>query len=425
MSASAQKHFEYDPADNLVGKLDQQPAAQHRQLLHYDATGRIIASQDSLHGQRETFAYDAAANLLDGPQAGAGLVVHNKLLTYQDKRYRYDAFGRMIEKRSAKRGVQRFAYDAESRLVEVRNENGSVVRMAYDPLGRRVEKTEHGSDGYPLGETRFMWDGLRLLQEHKHSQSSLYVYEDEGYQPLARVDGAGPLQKIRYYHNDLNGLPEQLTETDGHSVWQATYRVWGNTLEEVREPYYIEEQNLRFQGQYLDRETGLHFNTFRFYDPDVGRFTTPDPIGLLGGFNLYQYTPNPLTWMDPLGLSCSSDAKKLGGRLGKAPSKDYRAHHIVMSNSKDVRMRWLRRRMDRLGIDINQKENGIWLPVNSKSRLPNTKATAHAGEGVHGNAYKKHAWETLKGAKTKSEFEQGLKTLNLELSGGKTFPLAK
>nr|WP_238340186.1 RHS repeat-associated core domain-containing protein [Pseudomonas sp. SWRI18] len=425
MPAAAQKQFEYDPADNLIGKLDQQPAAQHRQLLHYDATGRIIASQDSLHGQRETFAYDAAANLLDSPQAGAGLVVHNKLLTYQDKRYRYDAFGRMIEKRSAKRGVQRFAYDAESRLVEVRNDNGSVVRMAYDPLGRRIEKTEHGSDGYLLGETRFTWDGLRLLQEHKHSQTSLYVYEDEGYEPLARVDGTGPLQKIRYYHNDLNGLPEQLTEDDGHSVWQATYRVWGNTLEEVREPYYIEEQNLRFQGQYLDRETGLHFNTFRFYDPDVGRFTTPDPIGLLGGFNLYQYTPNPFTWLDPLGLSCSSDAKKLGGRLGKAPSKDYRAHHIVMSNSKDIRMRFLRRRMDRLGIDINQKENGIWLPVNSKSRLPNTKATAHAGEGVHGNAYKKHVWETLKGAKTRTDFEQGLKTLNLELGGGKTFPLAK
>ena len=425
MPAAAQKQFEYDPADNLIGKLDQQPAAQHRQLLHYDATGRIIASQDSLHGQRETFAYDAAANLLDGPQAGAGLVVHNKLLTYQDKRYRYDAFGRMVEKRSAKRGVQRFAYDAESRLVEVRNDDGSVVRMAYDPLGRRVGKTEHGGDGYPLGQTQFMWDGLRLLQEHKHSQTSLYVYEDEGYQPLARVDGAGALQKIRYYHNDLNGLPEQLTEADGHDLWRATYRVWGNTLEEVREPYYIEEQNLRFQGQYLDREIGLHFNTFRFYDPDVGRFTTPDPIGLLGGLNLYQYTPNPLTWMDPLGLSCSSDAKKLGGRLGKAPSKDYRAHHIVMSNSKDVRMRWLRRRMDRLGIDINQKENGIWLPANSKSRLPNTKATAHAGEGVHGNAYKKHVWETLKGAKTKPEFEQGLKTLNLELSGGKTFPLAK
>ncbi|WP_426133030.1 RHS repeat-associated core domain-containing protein [Pseudomonas sp. PWP3-1b2] len=324
MPAAAQKQFEYDPADNLIGKLDQQPAAQHRQLLHYDATGRIIASQDSLHGQRETFAYDAAANLLDGPQAGAGLVVHNKLVTYQDKRYRYDAFGRMIEKRSAKRGLQRFAYDAESRLIEVRNENGSVVRMTYDPLGRRIEKTERGNDGYPLGKARFTWDGLRLLQEHKHSQTSLYVYEDDsGYEPLARVDGSGPLQKIRYYHNDLNGLPEQLTEADGHNVWQATYRVWGNTLEEVREPYYIEEQNLRFQGQYLDRETGLHFNTFRFYDPDVGRFTTPDPIGLDGGFNLYQYSPNPLTWIDPWGLkTCyhkrtKSEIKKIRANFDK------------------------------------------------------------------------------------------------------------
>jgi RHS repeat-associated protein len=306
MPAAVQKHFEYDPADNLIGKLDQQPTTQHRQLLHYDATGRIIASQDSLHGQRETFAYDAAANLLDGPQPGAGLVVHNKLLTYQDKRYRYDAFGRMIEKRSAQRGLQRFAYDAESRLVEVRNANGSVVRMTYDPLGRRIAKTEHDSKGYPLGETRFTWDGLRLLQEHRHQQTSLYLYEDEGYEPLARVDGTGPLQKIRYYHNDLNGLPEQLTEADGHNVWQATYRVWGNTLEEVREPYYIEEQNLRFQGQYLDRETGLHFNTFRFYDPDVGRFTTPDPIGVAGGLNTYAYSPNPFMWSDPLGLAACS-----------------------------------------------------------------------------------------------------------------------
>ncbi len=331
MPAAVQKHFEYDPADNLIGKLDQQPAGQHRQRLHYDATGRIIASQDSLHGQRETFAYDDAANLLDGPQPGAGLVVHNKLLTFQDKRYRYDAFGRMIEKRSAKRGLQRFGYDAESRLIEVRNENGSVLRMTYDPLGRRIEKTEHDPNGYPLGETRFTWDGLRLLQENRHQQTSLYLYEDEGYEPLARIDGTGPLQKIRYYHNDLNGLPEQLTEADGHNVWHATYRVWGNTLEEVREPYYIEEQNLRFQGQYLDRETGLHFNTFRFYDPDVGRFTTPDPIGLAGGFNLYQYAPNPIGWVDPWGWEVcrlSTSQKRAMGPAPKGMVKPH-YHHIV------------------------------------------------------------------------------------------------
>jgi len=312
LPAPTQQHFDYDPADHLVGRLDQQPGSPHRQLMHHDASGRIVASQDSVQGQNETFSYDAAANLLDGPQGGR--VLHNKLLTYQDKRYRYDAFGRMIEKRSGSHRVQRFAYDAEHRLIEVRNQDGAretVVRMSYDPLGRRIAKGEHDSHGYPLGETRFTWDGLRLLQEHRHSLSSLYLYADDGHEPLARVDGSGALQKIRYYHNDQSGLPEQLTESDGHVVWRARYRIWGNTVSETREPYYLEEQNLRFQGQYLDRETGLHYNTFRFYDPDIGRFTTPDPIGLAGGINLYAYAPNPLTWADPLGLSkCSGGAAK-------------------------------------------------------------------------------------------------------------------
>ncbi|RMT71980.1 Rhs protein [Pseudomonas savastanoi pv. nerii] len=61
------------------------------------------------------------------------------------------------------------------------------------------------------------------------------------------------------------------------------------------------EQNLRFQGQYFDVETGLHYNTFRYYDPEIGRFITQDPIGLSGGDNLYLYAPNPYGWVDPLG----------------------------------------------------------------------------------------------------------------------------
>jgi RHS repeat-associated protein len=59
------------------------------------------------------------------------------------------------------------------------------------------------------------------------------------------------------------------------------------------------------QGQYDDGDTGLYYNTFRYYDPDAGRFTAEDPIGLAGGDNLYQYAPNPLGWADPLGWSVS------------------------------------------------------------------------------------------------------------------------
>ncbi|WP_250393141.1 RHS repeat-associated core domain-containing protein, partial [Escherichia coli] len=76
------------------------------------------------------------------------------------------------------------------------------------------------------------------------------------------------------------------------------------------------EQNLRYQGQYLDRETGLHYNLHRYYDPDVGRFMVTDPIGLAGGINLYRYAPNPLSWIDPMGLTpCANggNAKKHGG----------------------------------------------------------------------------------------------------------------
>jgi RHS repeat-associated protein len=58
---------------------------------------------------------------------------------------------------------------------------------------------------------------------------------------------------------------------------------------------------LRFAGQYADAGTGLHYNTFRYYDPEVGRFVSQDPIGLDGGSNLYAYASNPLTWVDPLG----------------------------------------------------------------------------------------------------------------------------
>ncbi|MNV64024.1 putative deoxyribonuclease RhsC [compost metagenome] len=63
------------------------------------------------------------------------------------------------------------------------------------------------------------------------------------------------------------------------------------------------EQPLRFQGQYFDAESGLHYNRHRYYHPDIGRYLTPDPVKLAGGLNPYRYTRNPTGWVDPLGSS--------------------------------------------------------------------------------------------------------------------------
>jgi len=63
-------------------------------------------------------------------------------------------------------------------------------------------------------------------------------------------------------------------------VWKAHYKTYGNV---ALKPIEEIENNLRFQGQYFDEETGLHYNRHRYYDPSLGQFTTQDPIGLLGG----------------------------------------------------------------------------------------------------------------------------------------------
>ena len=61
------------------------------------------------------------------------------------------------------------------------------------------------------------------------------------------------------------------------------------------------------QNQYADRKSGLHYNLMRYYEPDAGRFVNQDPIGLLGGENLYWFAPNTTKWNDPLGLMNKCD----------------------------------------------------------------------------------------------------------------------
>jgi RHS repeat-associated protein len=59
----------------------------------------------------------------------------------------------------------------------------------------------------------------------------------------------------------------------------------------------------------IDAETGLHYNTFRYYDPGCGRFISPDPINIEGGLNLYRYAPNAANWIDPWGWACHGNSR--------------------------------------------------------------------------------------------------------------------
>jgi len=148
---------------------------------------------------------------------------------------------------------------------------------------------------------------------------STYVYDpNEAWSPLARVDHLRDQSsgEIYWFNTDLNGAPLEVTDERGAVRWSGQYGSFGEVRHQSEgfsrlvNRSAMAHQPLRYAGQYADGETGLHYNLFRYYDPQVGRFIVQDPIGLNGGWNLYQYAPNPLGWIDPLGLNNCNTVKR-------------------------------------------------------------------------------------------------------------------
>ncbi|MCH2042093.1 MAG: hypothetical protein MK185_15795 [Saccharospirillaceae bacterium] len=103
--------------------------------------------------------------------------------------------------------------------------------------------------------------------------------------------------QVYFVHNDHLGA-QKLTNSEKEVVWQAKRKPFGETEAVVETVTF----NHRFPGQYFDKESGLHQNYFRDYDPSLGRYIQSDPIGLRGGLNTYVYTDgNPVSRIDEKG----------------------------------------------------------------------------------------------------------------------------
>ncbi|EGX8054097.1 hypothetical protein JHG10_003883 [Salmonella enterica subsp. enterica serovar Infantis] len=143
-----------------------------------------------------------------------------------------------------------------------------------------------------------------LLEERTAHSRKTYIYGDAwSHMPVACAERRGGSERIYHYQSDPSLRIRTVTDEEGKTVWDGCWKAWGRMEADVSGAGEF-EQNLRLAGQYYDRESGLHYNLFRYYDPDVpGRFLSSDPIGLRGGINLYRYAPNALGWIDPLGLA--------------------------------------------------------------------------------------------------------------------------
>ncbi|MHC8409187.1 RHS repeat-associated core domain-containing protein [Pseudomonas sp. Hz4] len=301
VSQQQQALYRRDYAYSLNGNLDSIADTRHGQRSYqYDPLNRLTRVRHTRDDPAETFAHDPAGNLLMQDRPGAAKVLGNRLLMQGDRHYDYDAFGNLIRERrgTGKKLVTEYRYDCQHRLVGVTTPDGRGASYRYDAFGRRISKNVDGNT------TEFFWQGDHLVAESSREHYRSYLYEPGSFRPLAMLDGKGPRKACPFYYQlDHLGTPQELTDYSGEIVWSAKYNAYGKVTRLAFGGGEQLEQPLRFQGQYFDAESGLHYNRHRYYDPEVGRYLTPDPIKLAGGLNQYQYTPNPTGWVDPLGLS--------------------------------------------------------------------------------------------------------------------------
>ncbi|KVP89320.1 hypothetical protein WJ96_20155 [Burkholderia ubonensis] len=310
------RDFQYSAAGHLVQVNDR---FDGRAYYDYDRRGCLLRAVSDELGI-EYFTWDAAGNLLEMPRLGWEVRIYpdHRVRECRGHRYEYDALGQVIGKEGASDRLS-LTWDADGRLVEVRGRHARA-RFRYDALGRRIGKSvewsqARASNSAPVGEvTHFVWQGERLLQESTAEAVRTYLYQPDGaertgHAPLACIDQKrnedGTLQPMRvhYYHTDAVGTAVALTDETGAQAWSGRYKAWGRLVRSTGMSVPI-RQPLRFAGHYEDDETGLHLNGSRYYDPDAGRYLSPDRTAP-AGTSPYRYVSSPLTECNPAGRAVS------------------------------------------------------------------------------------------------------------------------
>lgn len=195
-------------------------------------------------------------------------------------------------------------------LKKVIRPDGRPVEFRYDALGRRTAKRYFGK------VTRWVWNGNvpihewgykvtdRQPNEEENTPSkepiediTTWVFETGTFVPTAKIQDGKQYSIV----SDYLGTPIQMYDEQGNKTWDCTLDIYGKVLaidkgEEFDCPF-------RFQGQYADKETGLYYNRFRYYDSLMSCYLSQDPIRLAGSnLTFYEYVHNTNVWIDVLGL---------------------------------------------------------------------------------------------------------------------------
>jgi RHS repeat-associated protein len=240
----------------------------------------------------ETFTYDWLGNRKTSAEYPEwSYDDNNRLKAYNGVSFEHDDNGNTVKK-TVNESFTNYHYDYANRLRQVDLPDTRIAKYTYDYLGRRIKKDIDGVI------TWYIYDDFTLLSELDSFGTLItrYTFAPNSFAPLSLRTGGLTF----YYQNDHTESPREMTTIDGEIAWSAKYTSFGDASVE---PSSTIINNFRFAGQYFDEETGLHYNYFRYYDPKIGRYLTPDPIGLAVKINHYSYVSNnPVNAIDPFGL---------------------------------------------------------------------------------------------------------------------------
>ncbi len=319
--------YEYD----RIGQLVEARRGNLREAFEYDLTGslqNVLASHDEI-GHVEPW------------RIGTG----NLLQEANGTRYENDKRGRRVKKIARGQGGDaeetRYLWDCRDRLREVRLPGGGRLLFTYDAFSRRVRKevipaarleparlvavatsTADTATEAALPSRRvveFVWDGNALAAAVEDGRECVFVHEPGTLAPMLQAEGGEVFTVV----NDHLGMPKALLSGSGQVAWTAAHSAWGRVVGTFREPGASSvsgvESPFRLLGQYEDKETGLYYTRFRYFDTEVGRWCSPDPLGIRGGANLLGFNGSPATHVDPLGLCAQTGrfppgSKVIGGR---------------------------------------------------------------------------------------------------------------
>jgi RHS repeat-associated protein len=309
-----ERQYHYSPRGDLLSVVDhggsttQYAYDVQQRLLSVQADGRLL----------EAFAWDAASNGYE--VAGAPLReydVANRLLRRGDVTYKWDEAGFLVERQRllADGAVEQWRYfwDGQDHLGAVELPDGRRVEFLYDRWGRRLRKRVFARPPAMSApalsyETYYVWSTDKLIHELHEGDGvtrlRTFVYDDYSTMPWAHEDALLEGDQRTscgwvYYANEPTGFPAALVAGDGDVLATHKHTAYG-ALRAAADARATTAA--RFAGQWADEETGLCYNRYRYYDPEAGRYISPDPLGPDAGFNVYRYCPNPVGYCDPVGL---------------------------------------------------------------------------------------------------------------------------